>query len=84
MPDQIGLLSAPNVLSSEIVELVKQATGQSVRFRDVSRILAEALSEDLAGLEMFRIASQIATEAMQAMFGSTQTRHARARGCSPR
>lgn len=68
VPDEIGLLSAPNVVSNEIVELVRQAGGRSVRFRDVSRILAEArYRKSPAELEMFRIASRLATEAMRAM-----------------
>jgi Xaa-Pro aminopeptidase len=68
IPQEIGLLSAANVLSSEIVDLVRQAAGGSVKLRDVSRILAGArYRKSPAELEMFRISSQIATAAMRAM-----------------
>jgi Xaa-Pro aminopeptidase len=68
VPDEIGLLSAANVLSYEIVELVREAAGKPVRFRDVSKIMAEArYYKSRAELEMHRVSSFIATEAMKAM-----------------
>jgi Xaa-Pro aminopeptidase len=71
LPAEIGLLSAPNVLSQEIVAMAQKAgdSGQ-VRLREVSRIMAQArYRKSPAELQMFRIASRIATEAMRAMLG---------------
>ena len=71
IPNKIGLLSAPNVLSNEIIELTRKAVGDNVDFQDVSTILAQArYHKSPAELEMFRIASRIATEAMHAMIDS--------------
>ena len=69
IPTEIGLLSASNVLSQEIVGLVQKANPtQQVKLRDVSRIMAEArYNKSAAELEMFRNASWIATQAMRAM-----------------
>lgn len=72
IPDEIGLLSAPNVLSQEIVDLIQKAgaNGQ-VRLRDVSHIMAEArYRKSPTELQMFRTASQISTEAMRAMLNT--------------
>ena len=72
LPAEIGLLSAANVLSQEIVAMAQKAGGtMQVRLRDVSRIMAEArYRKSPAELQMFRTASQIATEAMRAMLGT--------------
>ncbi len=69
VPAEIGLLSAPNVLSQEIVGMAHQAgDGGQVALRDVSHIMAEArYRKSPSELQMFRIASWIATEAMRAM-----------------
>jgi Xaa-Pro aminopeptidase len=69
VPAEIGLLSAPNVLSQEIVALAQKAgDNKQVRLRDVSHIMAEArYRKSPAELQMFRNASRIATEAMRAM-----------------
>jgi Xaa-Pro aminopeptidase len=69
IPAEIGFLSAPNVLSQEIVALAAKAgDGKQVRLRDASRIMAEArYRKSPAELQMFRIASRIATEAMRVM-----------------
>ena len=74
IPDEIGLLSAPNVLSQEIAALAEKAGGREpVRLRDVSRIMAEArYNKSPAELRMFRMASRIATEAMRAMLDSVE------------
>lgn len=72
IPDEIGLLSASNVLSHEIVALAQNgADGKQVRVRDVSQIMADArYHKSPSELGMFRIASWIATEAMRAMLGT--------------
>ncbi len=74
IPAEIGLLSAPNVLSQEMVALAEKAgkdKGKSVRLRDVSRIMADArYRKSPAELQMFRVASRIATEAMRAMLSA--------------
>ena len=72
LPAEIGLLSAPNVLSQEIVAMAQNAgDGRQVRLRDVSRIMADArYHKSPAELQMFRTASRIATEAMRAMLGT--------------
>jgi Xaa-Pro aminopeptidase len=69
VPAEIGLLSAANVLSQEIVALARQAGGsRPIELRDVSHIMAEArYRKSPAELQMFRIASRIATVAMGAM-----------------
>ena len=69
IPAEIGLLSASNVLSQEIVAMAQKAgNGRQVRLRDVSRIMADArYNKSPAELQMYRIASLIATEAMRAM-----------------
>ena len=69
MPAEIGLLSAANVLSQEIVAPAQKAGGSTqIRLRDVSHIMAEArYRKSPAELHMFRNASRIATEAMRAM-----------------
>ena len=67
-PATIGLLSQRNVLSHEIVELAREALGPAGTFVDASEILFEArYRKSPAELEMFRVASQIATDAMRAM-----------------
>jgi Xaa-Pro aminopeptidase len=66
-PQEIGLLSARNVLSAEILDLFQQSV-TGVRFRDISYLLAEARYEKSpAELEMYRISSDIATEAMKSL-----------------
>ncbi len=72
VPAEIGLLSASNVLSQEIVALMQKAgDNKPVRLRDVSHIMAEArYRKSPAELQMFRNASRIATEAMRAMLGA--------------
>lgn len=74
VPAEIGLLSAPNVLSQEIVALARQAGGTNpVQLRDASHIMAEArYRKSPAELQMFRIASHIATEAMRAMLATVK------------
>ena len=69
IPKEIGLLSASNVLSQEIVNLVQNAIpGGTIKLRDVSRIMADArYNKSASELQMFRNASWIATEAMRAM-----------------
>jgi Xaa-Pro aminopeptidase len=68
IPAEIGLLSAANVISHEMMELLRQATGGRTRFRDVSNILSQArYHKSPAELEMYRIASAIATSAMEEM-----------------
>jgi Xaa-Pro aminopeptidase len=72
VPAEIGLLSAPNVLSQEIVAMAQKAGDKKqVRLRDVSQIMSDArYRKSPAELQMFRIASRIATEAMRAMLGT--------------
>jgi len=66
-PSEIGILSASNVMSAEMMELIGQG-GMSVKVRDVSHILAKARYEKSpAELEMYRIAGGIATEAMRTL-----------------
>ncbi len=74
VPVEMGLLSAPNVLSQEIVALAERAGGsRPVRLRDVSRIMAEArYNKSPAELRMFRLASRIATQAMRAMLACVE------------
>ena len=68
IPDKIGLLSAANVLSYEIVETVKGAGNKPIDLVDASDILAKARYwKSPAELEMHRVSSRIATEAMKAM-----------------
>ncbi len=65
IPGEIGILSASNVMSAEMMELIGQE-GMRVKARNVSHILAKARYEKSpAELEMYQIASGIATEAMQ-------------------
>jgi Xaa-Pro aminopeptidase len=67
IPGEIGILSASNVMSAEMMELIGER-GMQVKARDVSHIMAKARYEKSpAELEMYRIASGIATEAMQAI-----------------
>jgi len=67
IPRGIGLLSARNVLSAEILDLLG-ADKTTVKFRDVSHILAQARYEKSpAELDMYRVASGIATEAMRTL-----------------
>ncbi len=66
-PSEIGILSASNVMSAEMMELIGQG-GLSVKTRDVSHLLAKARYErSPAELEMYQIASGIATEGMRAI-----------------
>ena len=68
IPEEIGLLSAASIISHEMMELLRQATSGRARFRDVSQILAQArYHKSPAELEMYRISSAIATEAMGEM-----------------
>ncbi len=68
IPDAIGLLSAAGVISHEIMEMLRQAAGPKARFQDVGNILAKArYNKSPAELEMYRISSAIATEAMREM-----------------
>jgi Xaa-Pro aminopeptidase len=65
IPSEIGILSASNVVSAEMMELVRQIDSK-LQLRDVSHILAKSRYEkSTAELEMYRIASAIATEAMR-------------------
>ncbi len=67
IPSEIGILSASNVVSAEMMELIKQIDG-NLKLRDVSHILAKARYEKSpAELDMYRIASGIATEAMRSI-----------------
>lgn len=67
IPPKIGLLSASNVISAEMIDLIG-ADRTSVELRDVSHILAQARYEKSpAELEMYRIASAIATKAMRVL-----------------
>jgi Xaa-Pro aminopeptidase len=67
VPDEIGILSASNVMSFEMMELIGE-TGLGVKARNVSHVLAKARYEKSpAELEMYQIASGIATEGMQAI-----------------
>ena len=67
IPRKIGLLSASNVISAEMIDLIG-ADRTSVELRDVSHILAQARYEKSpAELEMYRIASGIATKAMRVL-----------------
>ena len=72
LPADIGLLSAPSVLSQEVVAMAEKAGDtMHVRLRDVSHIMAEArYRKSPRELQMFRTASWIATEAMRAMLGT--------------
>jgi Xaa-Pro aminopeptidase len=71
-PGEIGLLSAKNVLSAEMIELFQQGNPK-VHFRDISYVLAEArYQKSPAELAMYRIASDIATEAMKLLLGTIQ------------
>jgi Xaa-Pro aminopeptidase len=67
IPREIGMLSAANVMSAEMKELIRQIDNK-IKLRDVNHILAKARYEKSAPeLEMYRIASGIATEAMRAI-----------------
>jgi Xaa-Pro aminopeptidase len=67
LPSEIGILSASNVMSFEMMELIGE-TGLGVKARNVSHVLAKARYEKSpAELEMYRIASGIATEGMRAI-----------------
>ena len=67
IPSEIGILSASNVVSAEMMELLRQIDSK-LQLRDVSHILAKSRYEkSTAELEMYRIASGIATEAMRAI-----------------
>jgi Xaa-Pro aminopeptidase len=67
VPDKVGLLSQANVLSAEIVGLAREAVGDG-DLEDVSSILAELrYRKSPAELELHRVASRVATEAMRAM-----------------
>jgi Xaa-Pro aminopeptidase len=67
IPREIGLLSARNVISAEILDLLGPDK-TTLKFRDVSHILAQARYEKSpAELDMYRIASDIATEAMRTL-----------------
>jgi Xaa-Pro aminopeptidase len=66
VPAEIGLLSASNVLSQEIIGMIEKVG--EIKLRDVSHIMAEArYRKSPAELQMYRTASWIATEAMRAM-----------------
>lgn len=72
-PEEIGLLSAPNVLSQELVAMVKSIGDGAIDLRDVSSILAQArYRKSPAELAMFRIASEIATAAMEKMIDAVR------------
>ena len=72
VPAEIGLLSAPNVLSQEIVGMAQKAgLGRQIGLRDISQIMAEArYHKSPSELQMFRTASWIATKAMRAMLST--------------
>jgi Xaa-Pro aminopeptidase len=72
-PSSIGLLSQANVLSSEIVGLAREALSPDGALVDVSEILFEArYRKSPEELELFRISSRIATEAMRAMLAALE------------
>jgi Xaa-Pro aminopeptidase len=72
IPREIGILSARNVISAEMVDLVGQ-TGTGTKTRDAAHILAKARYEKSpAELDMFRIASGIATAAMRTLLDRLQ------------
>lgn len=72
-PQRIGLLSAPNVVSLETVQLLQEAYGADVELVDASDILADMrYHKSPAELEMHRISSRIATEAMRAMLEAVE------------
>jgi Xaa-Pro aminopeptidase len=72
VPGEIGILSASNVVSAEMMELIG-GTGTNTKTRDVSHILAKARYEKSpAELDMYRIASGIATEAMRVLLDRMQ------------
>jgi Xaa-Pro aminopeptidase len=67
IPRKIGLLSASNVISAEMIDLIG-ADRTAMELLDVSHILAQTRYEKSpAELEMYRIASGIATKAMRAL-----------------
>jgi len=67
MPKEIGILSAGNVISSEMMELIK-GVGMPGEVRDVSHIMAKARYEKSPiELHMYEIAGAIATQAMRAV-----------------
>ena len=72
LPAEIGLLSAPNVLSQEIVAMAQKA-GETGRFgcaMSATSWRRRAITRVPAELQMFRTASRIATEAMRAMLAT--------------
>lgn len=73
VPHEVGLLSQPNVLSAQIVQLTRDAVGLDGRLVDASAIVAELrYRKSPAELEMHRISSRIATEAMRAMLDAVR------------
>jgi Xaa-Pro aminopeptidase len=72
MPSEIGVLSAKNVMTTEMTEFIEKI-GSKTKTRDVSHVMAKARYEKSASeLEMYRIASGIATEAMRALLHQLQ------------
>ena len=68
IPFNIGFLSAPNVVSFEIFQLLQQAIGDAARLIDVSDLLADMrYHKSPTELEMHRTSSRIATVAMRTM-----------------
>jgi len=72
IPREIGILSARNVISAEMMDLIGQV-GAGIKTRDAAHFLAKARYEKSpAELEMFRIASAIATAAMRSLIDRAQ------------
>jgi Xaa-Pro aminopeptidase len=71
-PREIGILSARNVISAEMMDLIGQ-TGASTKTRDAAHILAKARYEKSpAELDLYRVASGIATAAMRTLLDRVQ------------
>jgi Xaa-Pro aminopeptidase len=72
IPSEIGILSTSNVISAEMMGLIGQI-GTNTKTRDVSHIMADArYKKSAAELDMYRIASGIATEAMRVIVDCLQ------------
>lgn len=68
IPEKIGLLSAGNVVTREMLSLIQEGADKSIEFVDVSGIMAKLrYQKSPAELELHRVSSDIATEAMKAV-----------------
>jgi Xaa-Pro aminopeptidase len=73
VPCELGLLSQADVLSFEIIEVVREAVGPEVHLIDASDILREMrYRKSPAELELHRAASRIAVGGMRAMLAAVQ------------